>query len=39
MMAASASPIGDAEAVGASNAAATTVVAKLTSARPTSLRN
>src|ERR1700722_17008817 len=38
-MAASASPIGDAEATGASNATARAVLATLTSARPTSLRS
>ena len=38
-MASSASPIGEATATGASNTAATAVVAKLTSARPTSLLN
>ncbi len=37
-MAASASPIGDAAAGGASKAAAIAVAAKLTSALPTSLR-
>jgi hypothetical protein len=39
MMAASASPIGDAAAVGASSTTANAVVATLISARPASLRN
>ncbi|EPQ48430.1 hypothetical protein MPS_5325 [Mycobacterium pseudoshottsii JCM 15466] len=38
-MAASASPIGDAVAVGASNVTATTEAAKLSNARPISLLN